>query len=323
MKRFGNLLKPVSVLIITIFLLLACNTTDSIVEPDEIKTDFEALQKITFEDEVLNSFEPNYDEEEAMELFGGTLAKAIYPVRVGHKMRLVDRNLEIEFVGDTAVGVMTKTFEGVLMIAASYEEFTLSDGHKPDSSLVDTLIEKNFTTVITTNVKYAKFSNTRFPERNWKIIAVSLPEGGTGSPNIVIQKMTIYLPNDEVIVIDSPNDYFLERLPGRGKQMPKFKMGDEVTVSLELLSIYPDTDFVSLTYGAFAGGKNHRVKKRFELVSEEQSGGVYLRTYEQSWNVRSGRGHKHAIINALPKQVLFDDEAIVEEHSWGMPYAVK
>ena len=323
MIRFRLLIMPVSILFLLIFSISACTNSDPLVQPSESGSDYEALLKLADEDEILQSFEPNYNEDEAMSLLGDGLAKAIYPLRVGHKMKLVDRELTVDFVGDTAIGILTRTFEGKLLISASFDPVVLDD--KPDSisSLVDTLIEKDYSTVITSNIKYAKFENTRRADTNWKIIAVSLPEGGTASVNIAITKMTLTLPGGEVIEIESPNDYYLERLPGKRRHVPAFNKNEEVTVILELESAYADTDFVSVTYGAVIGGDHHRVKKRFELISEEDLGGIYKRTYEQTWTIRPVPGFKHAIVNAVPKQVLYDDQTEVEENSWGIPYSVR
>ncbi len=326
MTQFKKLFLPAGMLFFFILFAAACKNSDSVTQPgDESLNDLQALQKLVDEDESLQSFEPNYNEEEAMDLFGGGLAKAIFPVRVGQRMSLVDRELVVDFdeESDTAIGVLTKTFDGILFIAASYDEFTLVPGEKPDSNLVDTLIQKEFSTVVTRNIKFVKVRNTENPERNWKIGAVSLPEGGTGSANIFITELTVDLPNGEQVVVDDPNEFYLERSPGYRNQIPNLNRGEEVTVTVEMQSTYSDTDFVSLTYGALRGGKHHRAKKRFELIDETFDGQFYTRTFQQSWVINQGRGHKHAIINAIPKQVLFDDETEVEEHSWGMPYLVR
>lgn len=342
-------------------------------------SDNEQLRKLINEDETIQSFEPNYNEEEAMSLAGDGLAKAIFPVRVGHKMTLVNRQVDLDVMEDSAFAVVTNTFEGILFIAASYDEFEIRN-----SSAVDTLIEKPFTSVVTHNVIFAKRDNFGLisfgnsdgrggkngggrpphpggnngngpnngggkgqngndgmgPNGNsgpgdkpgsfgdldrldWKIVSVSLPEGGTGSSNIFITKMTITLPDGEEVAIESPNDFYMERIPGRPHQIPSFSQGESILVRVELQSAYADTDFVCLTYGAQQGRGYNRTKKRFELVSESFDGQFYSRTYEAEWISRPDRGPKHAIVRAVPKQVVFDDETIVEVNTWGVPYIVK
>ena len=44
-------------------------------------SDTEQIQKLIEEDETIQSFEPNYNEEEAMSIAGSGLAKAIFPVK--------------------------------------------------------------------------------------------------------------------------------------------------------------------------------------------------------------------------------------------------
>ena len=82
-------------------------------------SDKEALEKIADEDESLQSFDLNYDEEEAMDFVLGKTAVEIFPVKVYQRMHLVEKNMNIVFEGDTAYGTLTKTFEGILFIVAS------------------------------------------------------------------------------------------------------------------------------------------------------------------------------------------------------------
>jgi hypothetical protein len=243
----------------------------------------------------------------------GKTEAEIYPFRVGHKVRLVNRNLDVNIVGDTAYGTITKTFEGTLIIAASYNS---------GATTPDTVIRKPFTSVITKKIIFVRIGNSRFPYRNWRIAAISLPEGGVLSPNIDIQKLTVFLPNGDTLVINSPNSYFLSRGPGWWRQLPIIGKNQSVTLRLEVYSAYPDTDFVTLTYGAEKNGL-HRAKRKFALVSSVPSGNGFAKIYEQTYTAHQFIGHYHAIINAFPKQVIFDDATPVESESWGVPYFVR
>ncbi len=168
--------------------------------------------------------------------------------------------------------------------------------------------------------------NNDLMANGWRIVAMSLPEGGTLTDNITIQKVTVFLPSGDTLSISSPNDYYITREPGGHHgfmhMLPSLNWNQEVTVRVELQSAYADTDFVSLTYGAIRGGEHHRAKKKFELISETFDGTSYTKIYEQTWQTRQSHGWKHAIINAVPKQVAFDDSAPVEENTWGIPYKV-
>lgn len=301
-----------------VLFLSSCQTDSTITNPeDEPATDQEAMLKLVEEDENIQSFEPNYNEDDAMSLIG-KVSTEIFPVRVGQRMTSISRNLDITFDGDSAYGVLTHSFEGILFIAASYDSVDFTD-----SAAVDTVLQKPFSTTITRNIIFEKIANTRFPLRNWRIAAISLLEGGTANNNIEITKLTVFTPDGDSIEVANPNGYYLEKFPGIRRQIPVLYRFQEVMVRVELRSKYPDNDFVSLTYGAIPGGRHYRAKKLFEIVSSDFDGEFYNRVYELTWITRQHRGPKHAIINALPYQVLHDDAADVEVSTWGIPYIVR
>jgi len=277
----------------------------------EPTTDQAALEKLVDEDSSLTSFDYNYNEEGVMD-FLGKVNTPIYPFRIGQKMRLVNRTLSIDIQDTIAYGTLTKTFEGILYIAASYD----SSANKPD-----TLIEKTFTAVVTRNLIFKKIADTPFPRRNWVLAAISLPEGGTQSPNIDLMKMTIFLPNGDTITVDSPNDYFLRRGWGWWRNMPIMGRDDSVKISVEVFSNYEEDDFVTLTWGANRWIK-HRVKRLFDLVSSTPNGTGWDKVYEQTFVTQQWPGFYHAIINAMPQQVVLDDSTPVEAEAWGIPYFV-
>lgn len=296
-------------------IFVGCQDDMTVQTTDDPTTDQEALEKLVSEDSVLTSFEPNYNEGGEMDILQKTNTE-IYPFRVGHKMRLVNRNVNINIAGDTAYGLITNTFEGILYIKGSYD---------PNATNPDTLITKPFTSVVTRNIVFVKIANTPRPLHNWKIAAISLPEGGTQSSNINITKLTAFLPNGDTLEINSPNDYYLVRHWGfwwRWHHIPVIPKNQDVLLRVELTSAYADTDFVTLTYGANRLGM-HRAKKKFELISSTQNGNVFNKVYEQTYRTHQYVGFYHAVINAMPKQVVFDDAAPVEMESWGIPYFVR
>jgi hypothetical protein len=288
---------------------------EMIVDPGdtgEPTTDQGALEKLVDQDSSLSSFEANYNEDGLMDFLGKT-EESIYPFRVGHKMRLVSKNLSIDIQDTIAYGTVTKTFEGVLFIAASYD---------PNASEPDTVIQKPFTSVITRNLIFKKIANTDRPFLNWRLVAISLPEGGTQSPNIDLTKLTVFLPDGDTIVVESPNEYFLRRWDHWWRRIPILRRGDSVLLRVELFSAYEEEDFVTLTYGANRHG-HHRAKKLFELVSSTQVNDGFEKVYEQTYTTHQFPGHYHAVINAMPRQVIFDDSTPVEAEAWGMPYFVR
>ena len=293
-------------------LFTACSET--VVDPsdNEPTTDQAALERIVDEDSSLSSFDYTFDEEEPSE-FLGKISTEIYPLKVWQRMRLVHRTLDIEIVGDTiAYGLLTKTFEGVLFIKAAFD--TLSN--EPD-----TLIQKPFTAVVTRNIIFIRTGRSPFPRHNWRVAAVSLPEGGTQSPNIDITKLTAFLPEGDTLVIESPNDYYFRRGWGGWRDMPHVHPGDSVLLRVEVFSAYEEDDFVTLTFGVNKWIKQ-RSRKLFELVSSTPNGDGWDKVYEQTFNAHTHPGFFHAVLNAMPRQVIFDDATPVEAESWGVPYVI-
>jgi len=293
-------------------LFIRCQDEMSVDPVDNEPTnDQAALEKLVDEDSSLTSFDYNYDEEGVMDFLGKTDI-AIYPLRVGQKMRLVNRTVSIDIQDTIAYGTITKTFEGLLLIAAAYDSLATEP---------DTLIKKSFTAVVTRNVIFKRINRTPYPRKNWLIAAISLPEGGTQSPNIDVQKLTIFLPNNDTLIIESPNDYYLRRGWGWWHRIPIMGTGESVTLRVELYSAYEEDDFVTLTYGANRWIK-HRVKKLFDLVSSTPNGSGFDKVYEQTFTTHQWPGFYHAIINAMPRQVVFDDATPVETEAWGVPYFI-
>ena len=318
MKNKLTLIKYIVTYAILGLVVFIAGCTDSVNAPEintSSTTDPQVFKTLAEQDSTLASFEPNYNEQDAMSFLGKTLTD-IYPLRVGQKMRLVSKEYEVNEVGDTAYVKVIKTFEGVLYIKASYSP--------PDSNtqVADTLIEKPFSTVITRNLIFAKKQIGDIPLNNWRLVAVSLPEGGTLTDNINITKLTITLANGDQMIITSPNDYYLTRGIPIWKQIPVIARNEEILLEVEITSAYADMDFVTLTYGGNRHGM-HRAKKIFELISSVQNGSVYNKVYQQKYTTHQFPGHFHAIINAFPKQVIFDDVAPVEVKTWGIPYIVK
>ena len=311
LKRFLSLFS-----ISLIIFFIGCQ--ESVVDPQDTEptTDREALQKIADEDSSLQSFDEAFNEEDLMDYGMGKLQAEIFPLKVGHRVHLVSRNLEIDIQGDTAYATLTKNYEGVLFIAASYDS---------GATTPDTVIQKPFMAVVTRNLIFVKVAHTNRPLRNWRLAAVSLPEGGVLSDNIDIMKLTIFLPNGDTIVVESPNDYYLQRHHGWlhwWRNIPVVPQHDSVLVRVELFSAYEEEDFVTVTFGKNRFG-GVRFKRKFELVSSVQVSGGYEKVYEQTFRTFGFPGFFHAVINAFPRQVIFDDSTPVESSMWGIPYFVR
>lgn len=302
--------------IILIIIFAGCQ--ESVIDPQETEpaTDREALQKLAEEDSSLQSFEQVFNEENLMDFGMGKIQAEIFPLKVGHRVHLVSRNFEVNIQGDTAYATLTNNYEGILFIAASYDS---------GATIPDTIIQKPFAAVITRNLIFVKVAHTDRPLRNWRLAAVSLPEGGVISENIDIMKLSIFLPNGDTIVVDSPNDYYLQRHHDwlwRWRNIPVVPPHDSVLVRVELFSAYESEDFVTVTFGKNGYG-GVMFKRRFELISSVQVSGGYEKVYEQRFRTFGFPGFFHAVINAFPRQVIFDDSTPVESSVWGIPYFVR
>jgi hypothetical protein len=287
---------------------------ESIVDPvQEPAADRDAMLKIAEEDPALQSFDFSYDEDGAMGFGFGDIQTDIYPLRVGHRVRLINRSFDVNIIGDTAYATLTKTYEGVLLIAAVYDS---------GSATPDTLIRKPFVSVITRKLIFVRIDDSPRPMRNWRLAAISLPEGGVLSTNINIYKLTVYLPNGDSIVVNSPNEFYLSRGYGWWRDIPSIPQDSEVSVKVEIFSAYDQEDFVTVTFGTNRIGMN-KLKKRFELISSVPVSGGYERAYEASFRTYLFPGFFHAIVNAFPRHVIFDDSTPVENEVWGLPYFVR
>ncbi|RJP66943.1 MAG: hypothetical protein C4539_10750 [Ignavibacteriales bacterium] len=308
MKKLSSLLFA----LISIIWLIGC-TDEAVVESQENLTSKQAMAKLADNDESLNSFEPNYNEDEAMSYVLGKSNIEIFPIKVGSKMTVVSKNLDIQIYGDSAVGTLTKTYSGTLFIAASFDPLKLE---------VDSVFKKVYSTTITRRIIFTKIGNTKLEIDNWKIAAISLPVGGTLNSNVNITKLSLTLGNGDTLEITNPTEYFLYRNPGKFKMLPNINKGEATSVRVEIKSAYADTDFVSMTFGADKKGL-YRTKRIFTLVSQTFDGQFYTRVYEQSFVTHNWVGHFHTIITAMPKQVVVDNSTAVECSTWGMPYFVR
>jgi len=318
MTNTKNLLLKISTIVFVLFIASFIGCKDSptgSVDNLEPTTDKAALEKITFDDSALSSFEQNYNEDGMMDVSLQGFAKTtseIFPVRVGRKITSVTRTFTLNQISDTtADGNLVLVFTGNLLI-----------GVTKDTSIrtIDTVISKPFVTTVERNVKFVKVANTKYPWMNWRVSASSLSKGGTNSPNIYIKNITVKLPSGDVLSVTDPLNYYLSHGLGRMKQMPVISRNQEVTVEVAVHSTYSGEDFVSLTHGACLGNKMNRAKRILALVSDD---GLGNKVYSQTFKTGLPIGFFSTVIDAMPAQVIKDDAAPVESSAWGFPYVVK
>ncbi|KAF0139233.1 MAG: hypothetical protein FD122_3433 [Stygiobacter sp.] len=349
MKRYSAFIVSFTVIIITALAVNGCNDPFDINEPQSVNSsETQKFMKIAESSSSVNSFTPNYNEEQAMAL-AGALGKNLYPIRIGQKMKLVDKSLTLVKDSTTATGTLVQKFDGQLIIQGSFQEPTIGM-----NSHVDTTITKNFSTTVTRKIQFKKIANSGNDTIDWKVNAVSLSSGGTAGDNIQIVKLILTTQDGTEVVIDDPNTFFFKT----GKEK-KYKDHDEdeeeemddndnhgfeagfsigehgwknlltwyrknqpIKLTVEILSRSADPDFITVTYGAMMYG-NSRSKEKFNLVSSNQEGSYYRKIYERKLYTHSFAARMHAVVNALPRNVVYDTDTSVEEKTWGIPYRVK
>jgi hypothetical protein len=300
--------------------------------------------KLAVKSASVSSFQPNYNEDQAVAM-AGKLNKDLYPIKVGQKMTLTDQTLTLVKDSTTATGTLVQKYDGTLIIQGSFQQPTI--GIK---SHVDTTIQKPFSTTITRVIKYQRIANTGNDTTDWKIIAVSLPNGGTDGTDIQISKVTLTAQDGSTVDIDDPNAYFFNvgsdkegtddddynkfnngmtmgfgldfGMHGWKGLFTWYRQNQPVKISVEILSTSSDPDFITMTYGAERDGR-FRTKEQFDLVSSTLQGTYYKKVYEKDWYTQPHPGMRHAVINAFPRNVVYDTNTSVQEKSWGIPYRVQ
>lgn len=329
----------VSLVLIGIIFSAGCNDPLNINEP--LSTNNPRTQNfmsIADKSSSVNSFEPNYSDEQAMSLTG-SMNKELYPIKIGQKMKLVEKSLTITKDSSSALGTLVQKYDGKLTIEGSFQKPTIGI-----NSRVDTTIHKSFSTSITRLIKFKKISNTGNDTVDWKIEAISLPVGGTLGNEIQIVKMTLTTQDGNNVVIDNPNSYFFqvgnEKKEKDDDDNHEFKIGfgtwgygwknlltwyrknQPVTLSVEVLSKSADPDLITVSYGASLNS-NSKSKDKFNLISSIQQGDMFKKVYERKWYTHSFAARMHAVVNALPRTSAYDTDASVEEKTWGIPYRIK
>jgi len=277
-------------------------------------TDKAALEKITYEDSALSSFEPNYNEDGLMEMTNpsvlGLMTSDIFPIKVGRQITSVVKTFTVNQLTDTtAEGKLIMVFTGNFLIGLSHDTTTRK---------IDSVISKPFETTVERNIKFVKVANTEFPKLNWKVSASSVTTGGTKSSNVSIKRITVYLPSGDSLSISDPLNYYFSHGFGKIKQIPTISMNQDVTIKVEVFSSYQAEDFVAINYGGDMK-KNHRAKQKFALISDD---GLGNKVYTNTYRAHPFMGRSHTVLDVMPAQVINDAAAPFESTTWGFPYIV-
>jgi hypothetical protein len=320
---FSKIMLACSAVAISVFMFGCKNTVNAPTlgtnnQSNLSSADQQAMSQMADQDSLVATFDPNYNESQSDNFLGKTNT-AITPYFVWQHVILTNKTYDFTTVGDSAYLKLTKTYQGVLNIAASNQD-TLT---RPD-----TIITKNFTSTLVTQLLFLRVDSTSNPMLNWKLLGVSLVSGGAniGASDFKINSLTLttFGNIDTTIAIQDPTEFFINRHYGWkwGHSCPEFYTDDSVTVAVEVTSPYPDTDFVTLTYGADFFGMHRNIVK-LDLVSQTTSGSDYVRVFQKTFNLRNYRGYFSAVLNVLTKRSIYDDSAPVESNTWGLPYKIR
>jgi len=210
------------------------------------------------------------------------------------------------------VATIVYTASGQILIPAVYSF--------QDTSV--TLVTKPFNSTFTRLVKFHLAGVRPTGQPVWFPREISASEGGTQTPQLMINQVAVTVGGSSLTVTDPPTDYFM-RLPlFGGRQVPECGTTDTITVQVTVTSTEADTDFVSLRHPwRVMPGVWRPVHVRMRLISELQSGASYVRTYELSW-VGRDTGRHHFFVEAATRNSLFDDVAPWSTELWGIPYFV-
>lgn len=300
-------------LVLSLVLLIYGCTKESEIVSSLSNSDKEVIKQIIENDDFIASADASLNDGTYLppEFDFGSFSKAFYPLRWGRIVKKVTKEYDYEQVNDTLVVVtVTRTVESDLKIAGSYTS---------GKTTPDTVITKPLKEVFKRKVQVVKVSSADTTRaRKWKIWAVSLVQGGTENSNIAIKKISLTLPNGNVVEVTDPlNQFYRPGFWGYRDGVPSFNPSATVKFTVTVQSATPDTDIVSLTYGVDRFGF-FRARKLFKLVSS--SGGQEV--YQADVKVHLHRGSFNAMIHAISRESLYDDSAPVSVSVWGVPYVV-
>jgi|YNPMSStandDraft_2_1061718.scaffolds.fasta_scaffold00425_17 hypothetical protein len=300
--------------LIALICLTGCdeNPADSDLSEQQI------IAKIIEEDADLNSVDDVINEKSFTNIIG-KVNEPIFPKNWVKILNLKAKNLDLQVNGDTAIGILTKEYDGKLLILAAY-----TANINPD-----TVITKQFQTTLKRKLVFVKTEDAQYKRKNenkgWKLVGISLAKTGTSDENVLITKVQVITAND-TITVENPLDYIFYRgYRERFKnQLRNYSPNQPLNVKVFVRSCYERPEYVTLTYGFNDKAGAFRITRRyFKLEEQAFDGTCWNRVYTGSWNAQPVVGTFHAVINAISNATLKDDKAEVEYKGMGLPYNVR
>jgi hypothetical protein len=232
------------------------------------------------------------------------------------------RDFNVVLVGDTvAIVTITKQVPGDFLIAWGIRPFPPSD-----SVIIDTVIHKPFTQVMTRKIALKRIGRDADPLRNWVLVAVTFVTAKTeGSVTFHVDSLEI---SDHRVGFDSTYTAPLQtwfRFGRYRESIPAFHAGDSVTVRLSVSGSDSLPEIVTLHHG-IAGSGSLPFRVRMTMVSQTGVPGNHTRIFARTFVARLPQGALIARFNALadvfPKRCVYSQTARYENEFWGLPYIV-
>lgn len=156
----------------------------------------------------------------------------------------------------------------------------------------------------------------------WKKAAISLLGGGTVAKRARIVEMRVFFNSGDSVVVHSPLDFFFSFGREGKRVLPTVDRQSAVRVQVRVESAQSTPEVVLLRRKNVLAG-NVSLKKKFRLVGDVGNGSVFNRTYEilMPWHEIAGKFH--AVIEVWTSDSIYDDEAHISTHSWGLFYVVR
>ncbi|HUL43921.1 MAG TPA: hypothetical protein VLY03_06150 [Bacteroidota bacterium] len=245
---------------------------------------------------------------------------SIYPIRWGRHVTGISRQYDVQITGDTlALVTITKTITGVFRVGLGV--------HTPDTTYVDSIINKPFTMDVNRKVLFKRIAHTDNPLHNWVPVAVTMVEGTTDSGkqfSITSIEVSDTHRGYDTTFTDPLNSWF--RLGLFHGCIPEFVANDSITVRVTVSSSDTSNEIVNLRHD-IAGNRLHPDfgRLRMPLVSVTGGAGSYTRVYARTitthfpaWGILAERFN--LIVDVMSHGSIYDNSAPFANEFWGSPY---
>jgi len=249
-----------------------------------------------------------------------TTGDSIYPIRWGRHITGISRQYDVRITGDTlALVTITKTITGVFRVGLGV--------HTPDTTYVDSVINKPFTMDVNRKVLFKRIAHTDNPLHNWVPVAVTMVQGTTDSGkqfSITSIEVSDTQRGYDTTFTDPLNSWFhLGLFHG---SIPEFLANDSITVRVTISSSDTSNEIVNLRHD-IAGDWMHPGfgRLRMPLLSVSGGSGSYTRVYGRTivthfpiWGILAERFN--LIVDVMSRGSIYDNSAPFANEFWGTPY---